>query len=221
MNPNQPRHRGWRTKEEARKRKHDVPAPPIPVAPPAPMNPVAPPPVIPAVPPPPRSPQPDLMFYEDVIGSSRMQARPSTSSVPRNKGKSVATPSMSHDTITISSSSATTKQTSDGDFVPPPSFDYDDEVQSRYTAHRVRAGKAKVVESSSQAKKGPQLRGGRKSSANPSLFDARSPLPKPKPQVLGLVSKRAQEYAFGKDLKKRYFPDSEDLVFLLKDDHLY
>ena len=211
MNPNQPRHRGWRTKEEARKRKHDVPAPPIPVAPP---------PVITVVPPPPRFPQPDLMFYEDVIGSSRMQARPSTSSVARNKGKSVATPLMSHDTTTTSSS-ATTNNTSDGDYVPPPSFDYDDEVQSRYTAHRVRAGKAKVVESSSQAKKGPQLRGGRKSSANPSFFDARSPLPKPKPQVLGLVSKRAQEYAFGKDLKKRYFPDSEDLMFLLKDDHLF
>ena len=75
--------------------------------------------------------------------------------------------------------------------------------------------------SSSQPRKVLKLRGEGKSAANPSLYDARSPLPKPKPQVLGLVCKRAQVYAEGKDLKERYFPDSEDLAFLLKGDHLF
>ena len=114
MNPNRPRYRGWRTKEQARKRKYDVPAPPNPVAPPPPINPVA--------PPPPRNPQQPLMFLEDVIASSQMQARASTFSVARNKGKSVATPLMSHDTTTTSSS-ATTNNTSDGDYEPPQSFE--------------------------------------------------------------------------------------------------
>ena len=150
-----------------------------------------------------------------------MQAKASTSSVARHKGKSVANPLLSQDTTTTSSS-ATTNNTSDGDYEPPPSFEYNEEVQSRYTAHRIRASKTKMVESSSQPRKVLKLRGeGRKSTANPSLYDARSPLPKPKPQVLGLVCKRAQAYAEGKDLKERYFPDSEDLVFLLKGDHLF
>ena len=80
---------------------------------------------------------------------------------------------MSQDT-TPTTSSATTNNTSYGDYEPPPSFEYNEEVQSRYTAHRMRAGKAKVSGSSSQPRKVLKLRDEGKSAANanPSLFDA-------------------------------------------------
>ena len=45
---------GWRTKEEARKRRHDVPAPPAPSS--QPIRPS----IVPAL------PQPELLFFEDV-----------------------------------------------------------------------------------------------------------------------------------------------------------
>ena len=145
-----------------------------------------------------------LKFLKHSIASSKVQSqgKASTSSGAKDKGKSIAHPLMDQDT-SATTSSATTNNTSDGDYEPPPSFEYNEEVQSRYTAHRVRVGKAKVSRSSSEPRKLLKLRGEGKSAASPSSFDARSPLPKPKPQVLGLVCKRAQSYAEGKDWKER------------------
>ena len=193
MNPNQPRYKGWRTKEQARKRRHDIPAPPNTVAPPPQRNPELPlclpyghliPGMSEALS---LGRSNALKFLRDSIASSKVQSqrKASTSSAAKDKGKSIAQPLMDQDT------SATTNNTSDGDYEPPPSFEYNEEIQSRYTAHR---GKAKVGVSSSVPRKLLKLRGEGKSAASPSSFDARSPLPKPKPQVLGLVCKRSQPF---------------------------
>ena len=153
----------------------------------------------------------------------KAQGKPSTSSAAKDKGTGVAQPVMVQE-ASATTSSATTNNSTDCDYEPSPSFEYDDEIQSRYTAHRLRAGKAKVGGSSSvvRKRKSPikllKQKGEGKSAASPSSFDARSPLPKPKPQVLGLVCKRAQSYAEGKDLKDKDFPNTKELVWLLKGD---
>ena len=133
MDPNQPRYKGWRTKEQARKRRHDVPAPPNPVAPPPPRNPELPlylpyghliPGMSEALS---FGRSNALKFLRDSIASSKVQSqgKASTSSAAKDKGKSIAQPLMDQDT------SATTNNTSDGDYEPPPSFEYNEEVQSR------------------------------------------------------------------------------------------
>ena len=89
---------------------------------------------------------------------------------------------------------------SDGDYVPPPSFEYNEEVQSEYAARKIRRMKGKGVASSSA----------------PTKAKGHSVLPKPKPQVLGLVCERAYGYVFRRG--RQSLPSKRDLQLLSRND---
>ena len=128
---------------------------------------------------------------EDVIiltDSDTSKMHPSPSSHTQSKGKEVA------------SSSPVSPSSSDGDYVPPPSFEFNEEVQSEYATRRVRRIKGKGVASSS----------------GPTKAKGHPVLPKPKPQVLGLVCERAYVYISRKG--RQSLPSTKDLQFLARDD---
>ena len=167
-----------RTKEQARKRRHDVPIiPPIVPEVVNPPNPV-----------PPNSPPEDVIILSDSDSSEKQLSLPFYQSA---EGKSVASDA---------SSPSVVSPPSDGDYVPPSSFEYNEEVQSEYAARERRRKKGKDVASSSAPVKAKRQ------------IDR----PKPKPQVLGLVCEKAYGYVFGRG--KPSLPSTEDLKNLPKND---
>ena len=176
MDPNQPRWVGYRTKEQAKKRRHDAPAPVNP-----PMEPEV------VIAPNPNAPIPNPEELIILTDSDTSDIETSSPPAEQSRGKEVAT------------SSAVSSSSSDEEYVPPPSFEYNEEVQADYAARRARRVKGKGVASSS-------------GSSNPK----RQVLPKPKPQVLGLVCARAFVYIARKG--QQSLPCTANLQALARDD---